>query len=94
MSSNQLTNYYILFDPDKPQTCKVGITKNPEQRLKAYRTAAPSCTFLKVFNNIPKYHEKRILELLKDIYTVKSEFVYAPPKMIQNIVEGYFDDIH
>lgn len=92
--NKSLTNYYVLNDPDKPNGCKVGITKNPEQRIKSYRTAAPNCSFIKVFKNVEKYHEKRILDLLKDIYTVQSEYVHASPKMVLNTIEGYFDDFY
>ena len=85
-------SYYILVDPDKPNNSKVGITKNPQQRLRAYRTAAPSCYFLKIYNNVERFHEKRILSLLKDTFTVKSEYVYCQPGIVKNIVEGYFED--
>jgi hypothetical protein len=86
------TNYYILVDPDKPTKCKVGITKDPSQRIKAYRTAAPSCYFLKVYKNIDKTDEKKLLSLFKDIAKVESEYVHFPPELIKNIVESYFDE--
>ena len=86
------TNYYILVDPDKPNKCKLGITKNPDQRLRAYRTAAPSCYFLKVYPNFDKVHEKKILDLLKDIAKVRSEYVHFNPSLVQNIVESYMTD--
>lgn len=86
------TNYYIMVDPDKPTKCKVGITKNPSQRIKAYKTAAPQCYFQRVYSNIEIVHERKILDLLKDVATVQSEYVHFHPKLVQNIVEGYFDD--
>lgn len=85
--------YYIMVDPDKPKKCKVGITKNIPNRIKAYRTAAPNCKFIKVYNLPDKYHEKKILDLLKDITTVHNEYVHADPEVVIRVVEGYLKDI-
>lgn len=85
--------YYIMVDPDKPNKCKVGITTNIVNRLRAYRTAAPNCKFVKVYNLPAKYHERRILDLLKDIATVHNEYVHALPDVVIRVVEGYFKDI-
>ena len=83
---------YIMVDPDKEHKCKVGITKNPQQRIKPYRTSNPDC-FFKVVYTIPhKRHEKEILNLLKMACTVKSEYIHGSPNIVQNIIEGYFDD--
>lgn len=83
---------YILVDPDKTNKCKIGITKNLKQRIKPYRTANPDCYF-KVSYVIPdKSHEKRIIDLLKDVFQVRSEYIHGSPKIVQNIIEGYFDD--
>lgn len=87
-----LVYYYILVDDDKPTKCKVGITSNPDQRIKAYKTGSPNSRFLKVYKNIERYHEKRILDLLKDIAKVQSEYVHFHPSLVKNIVEGYFID--
>lgn len=84
--------FYILIDPDKTNKCKVGITINPDQRLKPYRTANPDCYFKKVYTIPDKIHEKRILSLLKDVFTVRSEYVHGSPNIVQNIIEGYFTD--
>jgi hypothetical protein len=84
--------YYILIDPHKTDYCKVGITKNPEQRIKAYRTAAPDCYFKKLYNIPDKIHERRILDLLKDTVRVNREYIHCHPTIVQNIIEGYFDD--
>lgn len=84
--------YYILVDPDKPNRCKLGITKNPKQRLKAYRTANPQCSFLKVYTIPDKLYEKKILDILKDCFKVQREYVYASPSIVKNIIEGYFLD--
>lgn len=81
-----------MVDPDKPNKCKLGISDKPYQRIRAYKTAAPKCYFLKVYKNIEKHHEKRILDLIKDIAKVESEYVHYPPQLVQNIVEGYFTD--
>jgi len=89
---NEPVFYYIMVDPDKATKCKVGITKNPKQRLKAYKTAAPSCFFRKVYDNIPKYHERNILNVLKEVARVQSEYIHFAPWLVQNIVEAYFDD--
>lgn len=84
--------YYILVDPDKPNRCKLGISKNPKQRLKTYKTANPQCFFLNVYSLPDKKHEKKILDLLKDCFTIQSEYVYANPSIVKNIIDGYFMD--
>jgi hypothetical protein len=85
--------YYILVDPDKENKTKLGITKNPQQRIKAYRTAAPSCYFKKIYKIPHKSHEKRILEEIRSAgFSVHSEYVHAHSDLIQNIVESYLDD--
>ena len=81
-----------MVDPDKPNKCKVGITKDPSQRIRSYKTANPGCYFAAVYKDIDKYHEKRILDLLKDVAKVQSEYIHYHPRMVQNIVEGYFVD--
>lgn len=83
---------YILIDPDKSHRCKVGISKNPDQRIRAYRTANPDCYFSKIYEIPHRMHEKRILSVLREAFTVRSEYVHASPKIVQNIIEGYFDD--
>jgi len=90
--NRELVYYYIMVDPCKSTKCKVGITKNPEQRLRAYKTAAPSCYFLKVYPCIERYHEKQIIDVLRDVATIESEYVHFHPELVQNIVEAYFDD--
>lgn len=84
--------YYILVDPDKTNKCKLGITKNPEQRIRPYRTSNPDCYFHKIYTIDSKYHEKAILAIIKNIFTVKSEYIHGSPNIVQNIIEGYFDD--
>ena len=91
-SINKFMYYYLLVDPDKPTKCKVGVTKDPKQRIRAYKTAAPQCFFHKVYNDIDRQHEKRILEELRGHARVDSEYVHCHPHMVQNIVEGYFLD--
>ena len=84
--------YYILVDPDKLNRCKLGITKNPKQRLRTYRTANPQCSFYHVYSIDDKKHEKKILDLLKDCFKVQQEYVYANPQLVKNIIDGYFLD--
>lgn len=84
--------YYILRDPDKPHRTKLGITKDPPRRLRAYRTAAPSCVYLVVYEIPDRKIEKRILDLLRDRFMVQSEYVHCEPEIVKNIVEGYFVD--
>jgi len=84
--------YYIMVDPDKPNKCKLGITEDPNTRIKAYKTANPNCYFLMTYSIPDKTHEKRILNLLKDRFTVKREYVHCHPNLVKNIVEGYFTD--
>jgi hypothetical protein len=85
--------YYILLDPDKPNHCKVGITKNLKNRLRAYRTASPNCSFFYTCKLHDIKHEKRILDILSDTFTVRSEYVHCNPHIVKNIVESYFDDL-
>jgi len=84
--------YYILVDPDKPNKCKLGITKDTAQRIVAYRTAAPQCSFVKVYNNVEKFHEKKILDILKDTFRVDREYVHCNPLLVKNIIDNYFED--
>lgn len=86
---------YVLEDPDKLNRCKVGITKNPDQRIRPYRTSNPDCYFYKIFripDNNYRFHEREILTLLKDVFKVRSEYVYGSSKMISNIIECYLED--
>ena len=85
--------YYIMFDPDKASKCKVGITKNVEQRLRAYRTACPQCSFYKTWDLPDKRHEMIILDIIKDMFYVDREYVHCNPQIISNVVESYFEDI-
>jgi hypothetical protein len=87
-----LIDYYILVDPDKNNRCKLGITKNAKQRIKSYRTANPRCYFLKVYKDVDKRHERKILDVLSDCFRVHREYVYANPLLVKNIIEGYFLD--
>ena len=84
--------YYVLLDPDKEQVCKVGITTNPKSSLRAYKTAAPHAVFLGLYEIPDRVHEKRLLDLMRDQFKVKSELVYCNPQIVKNIVEGYFMD--
>lgn len=84
--------YYIMVDPNKLGFCKVGITKNVTQRLKAYRTAAPQAIMFKVYDNVSRLDEKRLLDILSDIFQVDRELVKCQPEILVNIVDGYFDD--
>ena len=84
--------YYIMVDPDKPNKCKLGITNNPYNRIRAYKTANPNCYFLATYTIPDKIHERRILDLLKDRFTVHREYVHCHPDLVKNIVESYFID--
>ena len=79
---------YIMVDPDKMNRCKVGITKNPEQRIRAYKTANPKCYFSYVSAIKNKYVEKTVLYELKGAFVVDSEYVWSNPIIVQNIVES------
>ena len=81
-----------MVDPDKPKKCKVGITKNPDNRLRSYRTASPQCYFEEIYNIPDKIHEKNLLYELSGAFIVDHEYIHADPKLIKNIVESYFDD--
>lgn len=82
-----------MVDPDKPNKCKVGITSDLYNRLRSYRTACPNCKFVKVYNIPAKYHERRILDLLKDITTVHNEYIHTNHEVVSRVVEGYLKDI-
>jgi len=84
--------YYILTDEDKPGKCKLGITKDPKQRIRAYKTGSPNCYYEAIYYIDDKIHEKKILDLLKDRFYVQREYVNANPALIKNIIEGYLTD--
>lgn len=84
--------YYIMVDPDKHNHCKVGITKDPNQRIRAYRTSNPEIYFSKIYKLPHRIHERKILDLFKDICKVRSEYIHCCPTIAQNIIEGYFTD--
>ena len=84
--------FYILVDPDKDGVYKVGITTNPKQRLKSYRTAAPQCFFHALYSIPDRKHEKRIFYELSGAFKMDSETVKGPLSIIQNIIEGYLRD--
>lgn len=84
--------FYILVDPSRDGVYKVGITKNPNQRLRSYRTAAPECYFHRVYSIPDRSHEKKIFYELSGAFKMNREVVYGPLSIIQNIIEGYLDD--
>ena len=84
--------YYIMVDPDKPDKCKLGITHDPRSRMRAYKTAAPNAYYLKVYRIPERVHERRILETMRKVARVQSEYVHCAPAIVQNIVECYFAD--
>lgn len=93
------TDYlYVMVDPDKPSACKVGRTKDPAERIKAYRTGAPKCFMYAVFT-IPagtthsRRLEKQILSHLKDIAFVHSEYVSLAPSLVKSVIEGLISDV-
>ena len=88
--------FYILVDPDRPNVHKVGITKNPQSRIRSYRTSAPSAYFHKIYKipkteNIKK-HEKEILYHLSGAFKTRAEVVSGPLKIIENIIDDYWID--
>jgi len=86
--------YYLMVDPDKKYKCKFGITKNPEQRIKPYRTANPQCYFSKVWDvDSDVIQEAEILRLLKDArFMVNREYIHAPASLVETIITNYFID--
>lgn len=84
---------YILTDPDKPHRCKIGITKNPDQRVRAYKTANPQC-FFSYITEIPNRRvEKEVLYQLKGAFRVDSEYVWSNPRIVQNIIEDVMEGV-
>lgn len=84
--------YYIMVDPDKPNKCKLGITQDPPGRMRAYKTAAPNAYFLQTYVIPDRSHERRILETIKKVARVQSEYVHCAPAFVKNVVESYFLD--
>ena len=85
---------YIMVDPDKANKCKIGITKNPKQRLTTYRTASPQCFFYSTFPIPAKKHEKQIIDIIREAFRVDREYIHCNPSIVKNIVEGYLNDLH
>jgi hypothetical protein len=83
---------YVMVDPDKKEGCKVGVSNDPARRLKTYRTSAPGAKMLKVWDVPSRDHERAIIDLLKDVFRVRSEWVYGNPGLVANIIDGYMAD--
>ena len=84
--------FYILVDPDKKNIYKLGITKNPDQRLRSYRTAMPQCFFDKIYRIPDKSHEKKIFYEVSGAFRMDKETVKGPLPIIKNIIEGYLHE--
>lgn len=88
--------YYLLTDRDKDKFCKLGITRNYQQRLRPYKTLSPNAYFYKVWeipDTIQKEPlERSILKVLSYIFLIKNETVIAPPAIVANVIEGFFLD--
>ena len=91
MKTKQLY-FYILEDLDRNNGHKVGITVNPNQRLRTYRTQSPNCTFRAVYPIPDKSVETKLLYELSGAFKTVREVVYGPISIIQTIVEGYLND--
>ena len=85
--------YYILVDPDRPTKCKLGVTRDETKRIRAYRTSSPQCYFLKVYKDIDIKHEKRILDIMRELFIVDREYVHCHPDIVVRIVDEYFREI-
>ena len=81
-----------MVDPDKPNICKIGSTNNLERRLKEYRTASPQAFFSKTYKIHNRSHEKKIIEILKDIVPVDRECVRTGSEMVERVIDGYMGD--
>lgn len=92
VKDNQKLFLYVLVDPDKNGVYKVGITTNPDQRLRSYRTAAPQAFFSSIYQIPHKKHEKRIFYELSGAFRMDGETVRGPLSIITNIIEGYLRD--
>ena len=84
--------FYILNEPDRASGYKVGITTNPDQRLKTYRTSSPQSKFESLYKIPDRKHEKRIFYELSGAFRMDREVVYGPLSIIKNIIEGYLDE--
>ena len=84
--------FYILSDSDRSNGHKVGITVNPDQRLRTYRTQSPGCTFHAIYPIPDKSIETKLLYELSGAFKTVREVVYGPLSIIQNIVEGYLEE--
>ena len=83
---------YIAVDPERIHGCKVGISNNPERRLKSFKTANPQMYMYKTWAVPNRLHEKSILDLLHDVFNKRSEWIYGHPSLVANIIDGYFVD--
>jgi hypothetical protein len=83
---------YVMVDPDKKHGCKVGVTKNEHQRIKAFKTSSPNAKMLKVWDVPSREHERQIHDLLRDVFTSKGEWFYGHPSLVVNIIDGYLID--
>jgi predicted GIY-YIG superfamily endonuclease len=88
--------YYII--KIKNNLIKVGITKDLEQRLKAYRTSDPLLSYYKTYTldldrNETLKLEKSILNELKRWYQCRSETVESDnTRAIEMIVDGIMEE--
>ena len=83
---------YVAIDPDRIHGCKVGVTKDPSKRIKAFRTSSPRMSMYKTWEVPDRVHEKQILDLLRDVFELRSEWVYGYPSLVANIIDGYMLD--
>jgi predicted GIY-YIG superfamily endonuclease len=88
--------YYII--KIKNNLIKVGITKDLDQRLRAYRTSDPLLSYYKTYNlDLDKKGtlklEKTILNELKRWYQCRSETVESDnTRAIEMIVDGIMEE--
>ena len=92
VSKNKQMFLYVLVDPDKNDVYKVGITTNPDQRLRTYKTAAPQAFFHVIYQIPDRKHEKKIFYELSGAFRMDGETVRGPLSIITNIIEGYLRD--
>lgn len=91
MATNTLY-FYILVDPRRHGSYKVGITRNLKNRIKSYHTLAPESYYHTTYKIPDRSHESKIIYELAGAFRVTNEVVHGNLNIIQNIVEGYLTD--
>lgn len=92
MNKDKKLYFYVLTNPDVVSKCKIGITTNPESRLRSYRTANPQCSYELLTEIENRKFEKDFLFNIKAQFRVDREYVWCSPKVISSIASSMLND--